>query len=103
MDPQKTMQRIADAYSASEWEECRDAADDLRHWIDGGGYVPMPTNYQMAALLDMVIDQAEACHKEDAAAEAAIDAAIDSDERSRARERHQRNEEGDIPDSRGGG
>lgn len=39
MDPQACLQRIADCARADS-RECRDAIEDLRTWIDHGGFAP---------------------------------------------------------------
>jgi hypothetical protein len=40
MDPQVTWQRLLDAYSARNWPEAREAADDLHFWLTRGGFPP---------------------------------------------------------------
>ena len=34
MDPQATWQRLLDAYSAHDWAESKEAAEDLLFWLE---------------------------------------------------------------------
>ena len=40
MDPQATWQRLLDAYSAHDWAESKDAAEDLLVWLGRCGFPP---------------------------------------------------------------
>jgi hypothetical protein len=40
MDPQVTWQRLLDAYSARNWPEAQEAAEDLLIWLERSGFPP---------------------------------------------------------------
>ncbi len=40
MDPEACLRRIEDAASDGDRDEMRDAAADLREWIEKGGFLP---------------------------------------------------------------
>jgi len=40
MDPVATLRRMLEAIIAKEWEEARNALDDLMEWSDSGGFLP---------------------------------------------------------------
>lgn len=40
MDPVATLRRLIEAIIAKEWEEARNALDDLMEWSDSGGFLP---------------------------------------------------------------
>ena len=40
MDPQATWQRLLDAYSAHDWAEAKEAAEDLLVWLRRCGFPP---------------------------------------------------------------
>ena len=40
MDPQATWQRLLDAYSAHDWAEAKEAAEDLLVWLRRNGFPP---------------------------------------------------------------
>jgi hypothetical protein len=40
MDPNATLREIISAFRAGEWEECREACENLKAWLRKGGFSP---------------------------------------------------------------
>ncbi len=40
MNPQATWDRLLAAYQAGDWDSIEEHAQELLHWLDGGGFPP---------------------------------------------------------------